>query len=167
MIETIQFNNKHYPAFQAQGNAAQFAIPFARHFCNGVGFDIGCNKSEWAYPGAMPIDPTINENFNANNLPDLPPYVDYIFSSHCLEHVEGSWVETLKYWKTRLKTGGVIFLYLPDFSQEYWRPWNNTKHVHIFSPGIIKEAFLALGLSRVFVSGVDLNNSFMAVGQNG
>jgi hypothetical protein len=27
-----------------------------------------------------------------------------------------------------LNENGTLFLYLPDYSQEYWRPWNNKKH---------------------------------------
>lgn len=167
MISTVEFNGRQYPEFQAKGNAAQFAIPFAKHFCKGVGYDIGCNRTEWAFPGATVIDPAIDDRFHANNLPDIPQEVDYIFSSHCLEHVVGSWATTLKYWKSKLKPGGVLFLYLPDYSQEYWRPWNNEKHVSIFTPVIIRDAFAALKFTKVFVSGVDLNNSFIAVGQNG
>jgi predicted SAM-dependent methyltransferase len=52
-------------------------------------------------------------------LPD--ELVDYIYSSHCLEHVD-NWIETLEYWIKNLKDGGILFLYLPDFSQKYWRP---------------------------------------------
>ena len=85
--------------------------------------------------------------------------VDYIFSSHCLEHIN-DWVATLNYWSTKIKEGGVIFLYLPDYSQEYWRPWNNRKHVNIFKPEYIKDYFIDKGFKKIFVSGVDLYNSF-------
>ena len=43
----------------------------------------------------------------------------------------------MDYWYDKLKQGGTIFLYLPDYSQEYWRPWNNRKHLNIFTPEII------------------------------
>ena len=55
--------------------------------------------------------------------------------------------------------------YLPDYSQEYWRPWNNRKHHHIFTPEIIKDYMIANGYNNVFTSGVDLNSSFMVVGE--
>jgi hypothetical protein len=71
----------------------------------------------------------------------------------------------LHYWCSNIKPGGTLFLYLPDYSQEYWRPWNNRKHIHVFTPDVIKDAMVALGLTNVFVSGVDLNNSFMAIGE--
>jgi len=54
----------------------------------------------------------------------------------------------------------VIFLYLPDYSQEYWRPWNNTKHVNVLDPKIIKDYFESRGMKNIFYSGVDLYNSF-------
>jgi len=47
-----------------------------------------------------------------------------MYSSHCLEHVD-NWTNILEYWISKLKTNGILFLYLPDFSQKYWRPWNN------------------------------------------
>jgi hypothetical protein len=53
MINTIQHLENHYPAFQAQGNAAQFAIPFAKHVCSGTGVDVGCNREEWKFPEHM------------------------------------------------------------------------------------------------------------------
>ena len=51
MTETIMHDGNHYPLFQAQGNASQFAIPFAKHLCKGEGLDIGCMKKEWSFPG--------------------------------------------------------------------------------------------------------------------
>lgn len=166
MIDTIQFNGNPYPTFQSQGNASQFAIPYAKHVCRGIGYDIGCGKIDWSFPGSIPIDPVIDSLYHANNLPfDNYGYVDYVYSSHCLEHITGSWFETLAYWVENLKPHGTLFLYLPDFSQEYWRPWNNKKHHHVFTPSIVKEALLSLPVTNIFVSQVDLNNSFMAMAQ--
>lgn len=166
-MELINFKGKNYPAFQATGNASQFAIPFAKHFCKGIGYDIGCMKAEWAFPGAIPIDLSFNDGYHATNLPKTKNgLVDYIFSSHCLEHIDG-WVGVLDYWKTNLVHGGIIFLYLPDYSQEYWRPWNNRKHRNIFTPQILEDYFKDRGFVNIFKSGVDLNNAFMIVAQNG
>lgn len=161
-MDIIEFKGKQFPKFQGEGNAAQFAIPFAKHICKGYGYDIGCAKQEWALPGATPIDLIFDDPWHANNLPDDP--VDFIFSSHCLEHVT-DWVRTLDYWLENLKPEGNLFLYLPDFSQEYWRPWNNTKHQHVFTPDIIRAYLESQGLEKVFVSGVDLNSSFVATAQ--
>jgi predicted SAM-dependent methyltransferase len=161
MIETITYKNKIYPKFQAEGYASQFAIPFAKHVCKGKGVDVGCNRNEWAFPGAYPVDPIIN-GYDALNFPY--ENLDYIFSSHCLEHLN-SWVSVLNYWTSKLKPGGVLFLYLPDYSQEYWRPWNNRKHLNIFTPEIIFDYMNDNGYKNIFKSGVDLNNAFMVMGE--
>jgi len=162
MIETILYKNSFYPAFQGEGYAAKFAIPYALSVCKGSGYDIGCGRLDWSLPGAIPIDPVIDEEWHANKLPLSK--VDYIFSSHCLEHIP-DWVTTMDYWRDHLNPNGVLFLYLPDFSQEYWRPWNNRKHLHVFTPDIIRSYMHSRGYQKVFVSGVDLNNSFMAMGE--
>ena len=86
-MEVIEFSNKKYPKFQSEGNASQFSIPFAKHFCKGYGYDIGFCKEEWKLPGARGIDITQNDGYDANNLPS-DTLVDYIYSSHCLEHVD-------------------------------------------------------------------------------
>jgi len=162
MIETITHQNKKYPKFQSQGNASQFAIPYAKHYCNGIGYDIGCMKKEWAYPGSIPIDKTFNDGFDALNLPEKN--VDYIYSSHCLEHID-DWVTVMNYWYDCLKPNGILFLYLPDYSQTYWRPWYNRKHKHIFTPQIINDYMIYKKYQNIFVSNIDLNNSFMVFGE--
>tara|TARA_Y100000389_G_C17368708_1_gene467790 strand:+ start:653 stop:1150 length:498 start_codon:yes stop_codon:yes gene_type:complete len=157
---TITFEETKYPLFQQCGNASQFSIPFAKHFCKGNGYDIGFNKLEWKYPNAIGVDIMDNSNdFHANYLPE--DKVDYIYSSHCLEHLD-NWVDTLEYWISKVKENGVVFLYLPDFSQKYWRPWNNKKHKHVFFPDIFK-SFCESKKKKYFCSGIDLNNSFMIV----
>lgn len=163
-IETIKYKDEIYPNFQTKGNAAKFITPFAKEVCIGSGYDIGCMKQEWAFPGSTPIDVSFEDNFHALNLPFNNQ--DYIFSSHCLEHVQ-DWVSVLDYWYSNLKIGGVLFLYLPDYSQKYWRPWNNKKHLNIFSAAIIEDYMKERGFINVFKSGVDLNNSFAIFGERG
>lgn len=162
MDKVIEYKNKKYPAFQAMGNASQFAIPFAKHICEGKGYDIGCMKKEWSFPNSIPIDINFDDEFDALNLPDEK--VDYIYSSHCLEHIN-DWVDVLDYWWTKLKNGGTLFLYLPHYDQEYWRPWNNRKHVNIFTPEIIYDYMKDKGYVNIFYSERDLNHSFMIYGE--
>lgn len=161
MIETIEFKNNTYLKFQSEGNAAQFAIPFAKNICKGYGIDVGCSKPEWSFPGSEIVEPNIN-GLHALNFPH--ENLDYIFSSHCLEHIN-NWVDVLDYWKSKLKSGGVLFLYLPDYSQVYWRPWHNRKHVNIFNSDIIYDYLNDNGFKNIFKSGIDLNNSFMIVAE--
>jgi hypothetical protein len=68
-MEIIEFKDRIYPAFQSKGFASKFAFPFAHEVCHGLGLDIGCNRLEWCLPGALPVDPVINE-FDAYNLPE-------------------------------------------------------------------------------------------------
>lgn len=161
MIETVEFNGKKYPRFQTVGFASQFAIPFAKHVCKGEGVDVGCNNEEWKFPGAYAVDPAIN-GYTATDFPY--ENLDYVFSSHCLEHLV-DWVGVLDYWESKLKEGGVIFLYLPHYTQEYWRPWNNRKHINILTPAMIQDYFEAREFTNIFISDKDLYNGFMAMAE--
>lgn len=161
-MQVVKYKDKVYPHFQTVGNASQFAIPYAKHFCKGIGYDIGCMKPEWAFPNATPIDLDFDDPWHADNLPE--DQVDYIFSSHCLEHVP-DWIETLLYWTKKIKSGGTLFLYLPHYDQEYWRPWNNRKHKHVFLPDILFDFMKDVGYTDIFVSQRDLNHSFIIVGE--
>lgn len=162
MIKTIKYKENEYLSFQAEGNAAQFIMPFAKHICKGQGLDIGCHKLEWALSNAIPIDLTLDDEYDAYMLPHGE--VDYIFSSHCLEHLS-NWAEALEYWITRLKVGGVLFLYLPHYDQEYWRPWNNKQHIHALTAEMIEEFLWDNGFTRVYTTGRDLNHSFAVVAE--
>lgn len=160
-LATIEHGGNTYLQFQTEGNASQFIIPFAQKVCKGVGYDIGYCKEAWKLPGATGIDISDGSGYHANNLPE-GVLVDYIFSSHCLEHVD-NWTYTLEYWLKHLKTGGILFMYLPDYSQTYWHPWSNRKHQTIMNPQYISDFLRFKGCKNVFVSGVDLNNSFTIV----
>lgn len=192
MIEQIYFKGTFYPKFQSTGFAAQFAIPFAQQVCQGIGFDIGFSKEEWQYPGSIGVDSSFYDGeWHAMNLPNyyferdgkkiptkiLKDYpstpsniisidqVDYVFSSHCLEHLD-NWVKSLDYWISKLKIGGTLFLYLPHHSQKYWSPFSNKKHIHSFGRNIIREYLEAKSdMDKIYVSGVDLNNSFMVMAE--
>lgn len=167
MIETIEYKGETYPKFQSEGNAAKFVRQFALEVIKPegkTGYDIGCNRKDWMFhPSALPIDPNVPDcRFDAYNLPAIK--VDYIFSSHCLEHLR-DWVEALDYWRTRLHEGGVLFLYLPDYLQKYWRVWNNRKHIHTFYPALLRDYLMDRGWKNVFVTGTDLNYSFTVIAE--
>jgi hypothetical protein len=49
-----EYRGQIYPSYLKEGNAAQFAIPAAQHFCKGKGLDVGCGK--WPFPGSIPIE---------------------------------------------------------------------------------------------------------------
>jgi len=150
-----------YPEHQAIGNAAQWIMPLAKYYCRGVGLDIGYSKEEWKFPNAIGIEPTIDPRYNAMCLPDFDAY-DYIFSSHCLEHVKENWYNVLDYWLSKIKVGGILFLYLPNKTQSYWQAISNRKHVHEFMGDEIGQYLRDLG-HAVYVSGIDANHSFCVI----
>jgi SAM-dependent methyltransferase len=174
-METIEFNGKEYPKLQSEGFASQYCFPFAEKMCKGIGFDIGYSLPEWKFPGSIGIDDgrvipqrmqnvDFKSDYSAMNLPD--EIVDYIFSSHCLEHLP-DWVGVLDYWTSKLRSGGVMFLYLPNADyQEYWRPMHNRKHLNWLTPNMLESYYLSRGFKNIFVTqGYDLNGSFYAVAE--
>ena len=162
-IDIITHDDQNYPKLQSEGFAAQYAFPFASTICRGRGLDIGCNRKEWAFPGAIMIDPNIDPDTDAYCLPEEK--FDYIFSSHCLEHLP-DWAGALDHWGTRLTESGVMFLYLPHYDQTYWRPWNNRKHLSVLSSNMLKDYFISRNYKNVFVTpGHDLNHSFYAIAE--
>lgn len=96
----------------------------------------------------------------------LPPGpFDYVFSSHCLEHLRNP-IEALEHWRSRLRPGGVLFLYLPHPDMVYWRPQHCRKHLHSWTPAAMAQILRDIGLVDVIHGERDLAWSFAAVGFN-
>ena len=154
-----------YPDYLRTGNASQHIIATAQHFCRGKGLDIGGGK--WPFPGAIIVDQGLGfEHSSVVNLPD--GYLDdgcwdFIFSSHCLEHLD-DYVAALEHWRIKLRPGGCLFLYLPHPDMTYWRPEYCRKHRHQFLPAAMAETLRALGYRDVIHSERDLAWSFSVVG---
>lgn len=157
MLDLFPYKGKIYPNWLREGNAVQYIRPFASKICNGNGLDIGANR--WPLEGAIPIDD--NKEFNAYNLPEGK--FNYIFSSHCLEHLENP-VKALKIWYNKLERDGVLFLYLPSPEMDYWLPQNNLKHLHSWRPDEMVKLISDLKFRGVFSSERDLFWSFAVVG---
>ena len=157
MSKLFAYQEKLYPDYLRLGNAMQFIAPTAAQFCKGRGLDIGAGK--WPLPGAEPIE--IANGKDACALPDGK--WDFIFSSHCLEHLINP-VAALEHWKTRLRIDGVLFLYLPHPDMAYWRPQNCRKHLHLFWPADVARLLRDLGYVDVLHGERDLAWSFAIVG---
>lgn len=168
-MNIISFMDKDYPAFLAEGNHAQYILPVAKQILRNknLGVDVGCKKPSWAYPGAILADIDLTENpWHALNLPRVGE-LDYIFSSHCLEHIE-NWEEVLEYWNKSLAKDGIIFLYLPHMDGEYWdkRFMTTRRHVNNFCPEQLNYFFkYKLNMKNVFASKRDAAYSFCVYGQ--
>lgn len=153
----FEYRGQLYPEFVKTGNACQFITPTALHFCNGRGLDIGAGP--WPLPGAIPVE--ARDGGDAMSLPD--DKFDFIFSSHCLEHLVNP-VAALKHWQSRLRPGGVLFLYLPHPDMEYWRPQHCLKHLHQWWPADMAQIVRDLGFVNVIHSERDMAWGFAVVG---
>ena len=151
------YKGKKYPEYLKQGNACQYITPIAIKFCQGRGLDVGSGK--WPLPGAIPVE--WSAGGSAMELPGEE--YDYIFSSHCLEHLDDP-VGALLHWKNKLKDGGCLFLYLPHPEMEYWLPQNCRKHLHQWYPKDMAKILEDLGFVNVIHSERDLMWSFAVVG---
>jgi len=155
----FDYRGSLYPEYLKHGNACQFIAPTALKFCKGLGLDVGCGK--WPLPGAIGVD--IQEGGEAMELPHGA--FDFVFSSHCLEHLVNP-VAALEHWRSRLRAGGVLFLYLPHPDMEYWLPQNCRKHLHSWAPAQIARLLSDLGFVNVIHGERDLAWSFATVAFN-
>lgn len=159
MSALFEYRGKRYPEYLKHGNACRFIVPTALEFCKGEGLDIGANK--WPLPGAKAVDLLFDDD--AMNLP--AGEFDFLFSSHCLEHLANP-VAALEHWKSRLKRGGVLFLYLPHPDMEYWKPQHCRKHLHSWEPAQMAKIMTDLGFVDVIHGERDLAWGFATVGFN-
>ena len=155
----FEYDGITYPDYLKRGNAMQFIAPTAAKFCVGNGLDVGAGR--WKFSGAQPVDMT--DGGEAMALPE--GQWDYIFSSHCLEHLVNP-IAALEHWKTRLRVGGVLFLYLPSSAMRYWNTTRNRKHLHEWEPAQMARILRDLGFVDVIYGERDLAWSFAVVGFN-
>ena len=124
-------------------------------YCTGNGLDLGCGD-EKICEGAMGVDwretPAVNIVASVEDLSFVKDRsLDYLFSSHLLEHLPYPW-RTLTRWLPTLKDGGYLVLYLPHRDQ--YRVWNPE---HFWNPsadivkGMIHEAAGTVGRSMTVV----------------
>ena len=108
------------------------------NYCRGAGLDIGCGP-EKIIPQAIGIDAQgADINCDISRGLDIlqPEFVDYVFSSHCLE----DFINTgpiLQDWWSKLRVGGHLILYLPHkdhYPNIGTHPQANKFHHHDFLP---------------------------------
>ena len=109
--------DRRYPDYLKHGAALEAVKPLALKYCRGAGIDVGASR--WPLDGARGIDNGDTENAYAINEADAS--LDFVFSSHTLEHLKDP-EAALDEWIGKLKKGGVLFLYLPHPSCEMWKP---------------------------------------------
>jgi SAM-dependent methyltransferase len=178
-----EYQNKRYPDICRCGNACVHIDETAAQYCKGVGLDIGAGL--YPFRDALPIRDLVNYTYSNGKqykrscpLPDainaynLSCFVngslDYIFSSHCLEHLDKPF-EALKLWETKLKPGGILFMYLPHEDMGLWNPgapWVRGAHKWQPKYEIISAWFYKLGINIAAGSSkCDAFYSFYIVGK--
>jgi len=99
---------------------------------NGDGIDIGCGLDP-IMPTAQPFD---MEDGDANIITQyVTKQYDYVFSSHCLEHMHNP-ESALNEWWQLVKTGGHLIFTVPDedlYEQGYFPSLFNYDHKSTFT----------------------------------
>lgn len=162
----FEYKGNIYPDYLKDGGASRFISATAKHFCKGNGIDVGCGA--WPLDGAQGYDLNLlahdtSKWSEACDIKVADNSQDYVFSSHCLEHLENP-IKALKHWISKIKEGGVLFLYLPHPDMEYWLPQNCSKHLHSWMPNQMAKILNDLGMVGVLYSERDLIWSFSVVG---
>lgn len=138
-----------YPDYLTVGGASHAIARTALAWCEGNGIDVGAGL--WPLPGALPIDLERGPGA-ARTIDDIPDgSLDFVFSSHCLEHIV-DWRAALRAWVGKLRPGGIVFLYLPHPDCAIWHPgapFVGSGHAWKPEPGVIAEALAASGCSVV------------------
>lgn len=155
------YQGSFYPDYLTEGGASGAIFREATTFCTGKGVDVGAGL--WPLPGAIPLDLERGPGAGRSLAKFPDGSLDYVFSSHCLEHIQ-DWRESLQEWTRKVRPGGTLFLYLPHPDCAIWHPGSpfvGDGHKWIPTPDVIKGAVRELGF-RVVASddGPDVMRSF-------
>ncbi len=160
------YQGRFYPDYLTVGGASYCIFREALRFCRGHGIDVGAGL--WPLPGAIAVDVLRGPGVGKTASDFEDGSLDYLFSSHCLEHIE-NWREALGEWFRKLRPGGIIFLYLPHPECAIWRPGSpfvGDGHKWIPTPEIIGRTLSELGCDIIqFDDGPDAMQSFYVCGQ--
>lgn len=120
----------------------------------GKGIDIGSGP----YPVVQNAEPFDVIHGDADNILDYVKQVgefDFVFSSHCLEHMKDPYKAISDWWKL-VRPGGAIIFIVPDedlYEQGYWPSIFNGDHKHTFTISKMKS------WSPVSINVIELVNS--------
>ena len=161
--------------YKPEWNKIVWELP---QYTRGTGLDLGCGTGK-AYPHFIGVDNHKDKELFGNptvsdikaDVEKLPMFsdgsMDFVFSSHTLEHIE-NFNAALKEWWRVVKVGGNLVLYLPhkELYPNIGQPGANPDHKHDFLPEDIIGAMKDLGsweLLKSEVRGQDDEYSFLQV----
>lgn len=105
-----------------------------RGYLTGKGIDIGCGRIP-VVPNAQPFDVAHGDaNRILDYVNDIGGY-DFVFSSHCLEHMIDPHKSLFDWWQL-VKPGGWLIFAVPDedlYEQGWWPSIFNVDHKHTFT----------------------------------
>lgn len=145
-------------ATDPEGNEANKCRFEVVQYTRGLGLDIGCGPHKF-FPHAIGVDSKKDTALfgiqmepdnvveDASKLPQVPDgKLDFVFSSHLLEHIEDYRAALAEWWRI-IKVGGHLVLYLPhrDLYPRVGQPGANPDHKHDFENDDILGAMTALG----------------------
>lgn len=159
------YKGEFYPDYLTLGGKSFAIAQTALKFCKGHGVDVGAGM--WPLSGSVPVDSSRGPGTGRSVSDFEDDSLDYVFSSHCLEHIE-NWQEALSGWIGKVRPGGTIFLYLPHYECIIWHPGSpfvGTGHKWIPRPWVVKKALQELGCEIVQSDdGPDAMRSFYVCG---
>lgn len=112
-------------------------------YCKGFGIEIGCGKKK-SHPFAIGIDlnPNSHAQYNVpgDQLPFADRQLDYLVSSHCIEHIADK-EKVAKEWHRVLKIGGVCAFITPDINS--WKDlfYGDPTHISPYSLDEVRRRF--------------------------
>jgi SAM-dependent methyltransferase len=97
------YQGRFYPDYLTVGGAGHAIFREALKYCQGKGVDVGAGL--WPLPGAIPVDISRGPG-KGKSISDFEDYsLDYVFSSHCLEHIT-DWRKAMYDWARKLRLAG-------------------------------------------------------------
>lgn len=133
-----------------KAHVSRYANSFYEKYMQGRGLDIG-------YKGATLGEPVLSTatgvdldtpGYNGSNLPFDSESQDFVFSSHCLEHIE-NWQYAIEEWFRVLKAGGYLIITVPHqylYEKKLATPsrWNGDHKRFYIASDLIQEIDYAL-----------------------